>query len=196
MVRGHGMDKNEVHSAFEILLEEIEAVVTGLNEEGAEAFQGGSHERAVKLAQDAIRLTDFHDKVKGLQAEWQTLFAETTPPRPKKGGKRKGTARLARGMRTPEEAFRQPILASLMDLGGSAPLADVLDAVGKRMAAVLNKHDRQRLTSGPTHEVRWRNSAMWCRYKMVRDGLLKSGSPRGMWEISEKGRKALEKGEV
>jgi len=80
--------------------------------------------------------------------------------------------------------------------GRSAPLADVLKAVGKQMAGVLNKHDRQRLSSGPTHEIRWRNSAMWSRYKMVRAGLLKSDSPRGVWEISDKGRKALEKGEV
>jgi hypothetical protein len=31
---------------------------------------------------------------------------------------------------------------------------------------------------------------------MVREGLLKSDSPRGIWEISERGRKALQEGKV
>lgn len=35
------MDQNEVNEAFEILLEEIEAVANALNEEGAQAFRAG-----------------------------------------------------------------------------------------------------------------------------------------------------------
>jgi len=36
--------------------------------------------------------------------------------------------------------------------------------------------------------IRWKNRALWERLVMVKDGLLKSGSPRGIWEITEKGR--------
>lgn len=43
-------------------------------------------------------------------------------------------------------------------------------------------------------QIRWRNSAQWARNKMVNtDGRMKKGSPRGIWEISDKGRKWLEK---
>ena len=187
------MDKNEVHIAFEILLEEIETVVSGLNDGGAEAFQSGDYDRAVKLAKDATRLHEFHDKVKGLQGEWRTLFAETAPPKPKtqRADKRKDLGRLTRGLRTPEEAFRKPILEALVELGGRSHRGKVLDLVAKKMKGILNKHDRERLPSGPVHEIRWRKTANWSRYVLVREGLLEGNSPRGIWEISEKGRRAL-----
>jgi len=185
------MDTNEVNGAFEILLEELEGVVKALNDNGAAAFKGANYEKAQELIQDATRLADFHDKVKSLQSEWQTLFAPKAPKR--KAGKRAHRGRLSRGLRTPEDAFVIPILDTLVEMGGSAPMRKVLTAVGKKMKPVLNKHDRERLSSPPTFEIRWRNTAEWCRYKMVRDGLLKGDSPRGVWEITDKGRKALEK---
>jgi len=36
-------------------------------------------------------------------------------------------------------------------------------------------------------------TASFERYEMVRDGLIAPDSPRGVWEITEKGRKILEK---
>ena len=184
------MDTNEVNGAFEILLEELEALVKALNEDGSGAFKSGNYEKAQELIQDATRLTDFHDKVKNLQSEWQTLFAPKAPKR--KTGKRTHRGRLSRGLRTPEEVFVMPILETLVEMGGSAPMKKVLVTVGKKMKDVLNKHDRERLSSAPTFEIRWRNTVEWCRYKMVRDGLLKGDSPRGVWEITDKGRKTLE----
>ncbi|RMH13146.1 MAG: hypothetical protein D6698_14360, partial [Gammaproteobacteria bacterium] len=38
----------------------------------------------------------------------------------------------------------------------------------------------------------WRNTAQWCRNTMVREGLMKSDSPYGIWEITEAGRKYLQ----
>lgn len=72
----------------------------------------------------------------------------------------------------------------------------VLDAVGKKMEGVLNNYDRQRLNSPPAYEVRWRNTVEWSRYRMVRDGLLRGDSPRGVWELTPRGRRALEKGQA
>ena len=183
------MDTNEVSIAFEILLEELETVVDSLNADGASAFTARDYDKAKQLIEDATRLTDFHDRVKGLQSEWQTLFAAKAPARG--AGRRKGLKKLSRGLRTGEDAFVKPILEALVERGGSAPMKDVLDAVGKKLAGTLNEYDRQRLSSGPAHEIRWRNTAEWCRNKMARDGLLKTDSPRGVWEISDKGRKAL-----
>jgi hypothetical protein len=38
------------------------------------------------------------------------------------------------------------------------------------------------------HDLRWRNSAQWCRNTMRQEGLIVDGSPHGVWEISEAGR--------
>jgi len=38
---------------------------------------------------------------------------------------------------------------------------------------------------------RWRNTAQWARHSMVKEGLLKADSPRGIWEITDAGRASI-----
>jgi hypothetical protein len=115
------MNSNEVNTAFEILIEEIELIANNLNEEGAKAIKAGSYDVARRLMDEAERLADFREKVRALQKEWASL-------QPRHGSSvtyasRKVTnskARLPRGLRTPEDAFRRPILEALVELGGEA----------------------------------------------------------------------------
>ena len=183
------MARNEMNIAFEILLEEVEGVVNELNEEGARAFGSGDYDRASGVIQQATRLTDFRERVRGLQREWKTVFAPATSRRRKR--RRRGGPRLGRGLRTPEDALRVPLLESLVELGGSAGINEVIDLVGNKMAGTLNRYDRQPMPSDPS-AVRWRNTAQWCRLALVREGLLQADSPRGVWEITPQGRRALQ----
>jgi restriction system protein len=183
------MKGNEVNTAFEILLEEIELVANSLHEEGAAAFKAGDYDAARRAIEDATRLADFRDKVKALQKEWASLAAKR--PQREVTTRRPGKSRLPRGLRTPEDAFRRPILEALVELGGTAPIGKVLDLVGEKMKAVLTKYDLEPLPSDP-RSIRWRNTAQWCRHTLVREGLMKSDSPHGIWEISESGRKWLQ----
>jgi len=184
------MAKNEVTLAFEILLEEIESVVDSLNREGASVFQRGDYEAAKQLIEDATRITDLRERIKTLQKEWQNLFAARVPRKTRVKRKKRTYKKLQRGLRTPEDAFRQPILEALTELGGSASMNQVLELVEKKMQGILNEYDYQSLPSNPK-EVRWRNTAQWCRNTLVREGLLRSDSPRGIWEISDEGREVL-----
>jgi hypothetical protein len=59
------------------------------------------------------------------------------------------------------------------------------------MKPLLKKVDFEPLASGPDNP-RWRNAAQWSRNSMVKGGLLKSDSQRGVWEISGAGRTALQ----
>ena len=68
---------------------------------------------------------------------------------------------------------------------------DVLDKIGIRMSHKLNTYDHQPLPSDPTI-LRWRNTAQWARAAMVKEGLLSANSPRGVWEITDGGRRFLE----
>jgi restriction system protein len=99
--------------------------------------------------------------------------------------------RLQRGLRTPEEAYYQPILQILNEQGGSSKMSDVQERLAQVMKGVLREVDYKTLASGT---VRWRNTAQFARSTMVKDGRLKSKSPRGIWEISEAGLTALTKG--
>lgn len=100
-------------------------------------------------------------------------------------------SRIARGTKTQQKAFREPILKTLYELGGSAEVSKVLERVEVLMKNVLKDVDYQLLPDGKT--FRWRNTAEWERHDMVRDGLLSKNSPRGIWELTEKGAAAAEK---
>jgi len=104
-------------------------------------------------------------------------------------GKRRGKTRAARGMRTPQSAFRQPLLRVLTESGGSGKMSEVVDRVGDVMSMQLNEIDRQKLATG---EIRWRNAVQWERNEMVKEGFLKKDSPRGVWELTARGIKAAE----
>lgn len=99
-------------------------------------------------------------------------------------------SRLQRGLRTPESAYYHPILKALDELGGRAKMNDVLERVEVQMRDRLSDVDYQPLNSDP-EQPRWRNAAQWARNGMVKEGLLKDDSPRGVWEISEGGRLIL-----
>jgi hypothetical protein len=107
----------------------------------------------------------------------------------KANGKRGGKGRVARGVRTPQSAFRQPLLRVLYESGGTGKMSEVVDRVGEIMSAHLNEVDRQKLATG---EIRWRNAVQWKRNEMVKEGFLKKDSPRGVWELTAKGIKAAE----
>lgn len=186
------MDRNEVSVALEIALEEIEVVVDSLNQDGSGAFQKGDYDSAKELIEVATRLTEFRAKVRTLQKEWENLFSSRIP---RKSSSRKIISRLPRGLRTPEDAYRRPILEALMRLGGSAAVSQVLDKVGEEMKDSLNEYDRQPLPSN-RNMPRWRNNAQWCRNTMVQEGFLKVGSPTGIWEISQRGKDVLARGDV
>jgi tetratricopeptide (TPR) repeat protein len=99
--------------------------------------------------------------------------------------------RLPRGQRTPEKAYYQPILQALVDLGGSSRSNELLPRVEEYMKHILKTVDYDALTSHPG-ELRWENTARFARNSMVKDGRLKSDSPFGVWEITEKGRHYLD----
>jgi len=183
------MEQNGVAIAFDIVLEEIENAIAALNQQGAQAFQGGKYDVARDLIGKGSHMAAFRSKVHDLQKEWINIFATVSPPKTRKGT-RKVAERSQRGLRTPEDAFCIPILQSLIELGGSAPVSDVLDKVEAKMRSQLNAYDRSPLPSDSTL-TRWRNTAQWARKAMVQKGLMSSDSPRGIWEITEAGRRWL-----
>jgi hypothetical protein len=106
---------------------------------------------------------------------------------------RRNLGRLRRGLRTREEAYYRPILEALMAPGGSAPMNQVLDRVLQNMRSTLKDVDFEPLASEPD-TPRWKNTAQWARNAMVRQGLLRNDSLRGVWEISEAGVRFLHDG--
>ncbi len=179
---------NDVASAFELLLEKIEAEIDSINRVGARAFEAGHYGKVDQTWERAATLTGFRDKVAALRKEWETLLAAAEQAEDEEiRQERLNLGRLRRGLRTPEQAYYRPILQALDEAGGSAPMGQVLDRVHQLMQEVLRDVDHQPLASDPGMP-RWRNAAQWARNSMVKEGLLKADSPRGIWEITPQGR--------
>ena len=99
--------------------------------------------------------------------------------------------RQAKVLLTPEREYVKPILESLIELGGSAKGPEALEIVFQKMKSRLNERDLNS-TSSDRSTPRWRRQAQWCRFNLVRKyQFLNPESPRGVWEITEKGRNYL-----
>lgn len=178
--------------AFEMLLEEIEAEVDFVNTVGARAFEKCDYNLVTEAQKHALKLTDFRDKIAALKREWNSLVKIEMDPEEDQNvrGQRQNLGRLQRGVCTPEEAYYIPILQVLCEMGGAGKAEEVINQVGKKMEGRLGKCDYEPLPSN--HQViRWQHRVHWARHSMVNEGLLRNDSPRGTWEISEKGREYL-----
>lgn len=182
-----------VSTAFEMLLEEVEAEIDFVNNVGAKAFEARDYDKAKEALEHAGSLTGLRDRVAGLRKEWNELaaVAERQEDEQTKADRR-NLGRLRRGLRTPESEYYRPILQVLAERGGSGQVAEVLGRVGEVMKPILKDVDYDPLASSPDMP-RWRNAAQWARNSMVKESLLKADSPRGIWEVSDRGREALER---
>ena len=97
--------------------------------------------------------------------------------------------RAAPGSILSEREYEAPILIELLQRGGRGQATEVTDAVGERLAGKLTELDYRNLDSG---DVRWRNRTQFTRLTLRNRGLLRADSPRGVWELTEAGRKAAE----
>src|SRR5215831_8286954 len=103
------------------------------------------------------------------------------------GGDRPTPAPIKRtgAPKLPQKEFRVPLLVILLRFGGKAQAKDVRRLLGPIMAPKLADGDFESVSTG---DPRWWNAACWERSELVRDGLMRGDSERGVWEISDQGR--------
>ncbi|MCC6546541.1 DUF262 domain-containing protein [Candidatus Sumerlaeota bacterium] len=85
------------------------------------------------------------------------------------------------GLATPQNVLRAGIITALESLDGRGKTAKVLELVAQNLAARLTPADRQIRDCG---EAVWYNNARWERQRMKDEGILRSDSPHGVWELS------------
>jgi hypothetical protein len=85
----------------------------------------------------------------------------------------------------PQKEFRLPLLMTLLRFGGKAQAKDVRTFLGPIMAPKLREGDFESVSTG---DPRWWNAICWERNDLIKEGLVRSDSERGVWEISELGR--------
>jgi hypothetical protein len=111
-------------------------------------------------------------------------------------GTRRGEARrgsVSLDEHAPQAAYRALILETLLEIGGKGYVPEILQKVKLKaeQRGLLLQRDYGDVPSGG--EEYWRNLARWERKVMKDRGLLRPDSPRGIWEITDQGRKWLER---
>ena len=101
------------------------------------------------------------------------------------GSKNRRYSRASSGELLPQHEYADPILQVLYELGGSARSREIIDRLPEKMGHLLRRRDYEPTKRG---DVRWRNRAQWARQALTDQGLLASDSPRGIWELSDRGR--------
>ncbi len=87
------------------------------------------------------------------------------------------------GDRLSRSDLRDSILRGLRSLGGSAPKERVLEAVEADLQGKFLPADLVWLSQ--SNKFSWQNAAKHVRSEMVKEGLLRHDSPKGVWELAE-----------
>ncbi|MCP5535818.1 MAG: winged helix-turn-helix domain-containing protein [Akkermansiaceae bacterium] len=183
-------DTDDVSTALSLLRDSLSEEEQRIRAEGAQAMQSGEYDTATSVIDFAKRLLSFRDKVEGLVSEWDELadLRDKASPEVQEIVSKRFFGKSKKGEITPHEDYCRYILEVLVEMGGQGKTRQVIDAVGEQMKHVLKPKDYEHHQSSG-NQLRWRNTSQWARNMMVNeDGRMKSDSPRGLWEISAKGR--------
>ena len=84
-----------------------------------------------------------------------------------------------------------PLLEVLVEIGGQGRPKDIYPLVRKKIPQIQDEDLLETLPSGTN---KWTNSIQWVRQSLIQKGEMSSPS-RGIWAITDKGRKRLDKKE-
>ncbi len=193
MPPSHPDTETDTAAALALLRDALSEEEQRIRAEGAQAMQSGEYDTATAVIDFAKRLLSFRDKVEGLVTEWDELadLRDKASPAVQEIVSKRFFGKSKKGEITSQEDYCPYLLEVLDEMGGSGKTSAVIDAVGEKMEGVLKPKDYE-VHNSKGQQIRWRNTVQWARNFMVNDdGRMKSNSPRGIWEISDKGRKWL-----
>lgn len=179
-----GSDTSE-KAAMEAQLREIARAIDKLDKQGVsvpEALRAEKTRLAAALgvsAEATQTLNHLADELEELLKDLKARIGPTSETAVSK----KPRAKRSKSPKTDAATFRHLIVEVLKSSGGRAKVAEVLNGVGERLKGKLLPGDLEVRQDGKT--LAWRNNAQWERLRMVHDGLLRSDSPNGIWELSE-----------
>jgi hypothetical protein len=143
------------------------------------------------LKKYAVPLEDTHDSVlRRILVDYDVLKSSENETSTQTS---QGITRNEKIIQSPNIKFPRPqverearwIVGALNSMEGKSTAKDVLKFIEKVYSIDFTDEDFETLTSG---ETRWIKRVNWARYDMVQGGLLNENSPRGIWELTEKGK--------
>jgi len=122
-----------------------------------------------------ILVDGFDDILKNLKTRLNRGKSKLAP--------RKVPSKRSTSPKTGRKILREQIIRALKILGGRAQSTDVVEQVGKQLEEKLLPGDMEWRKS--VNSYAWQHNVHWERYRMTQDGVLRSDSGRGYWELNE-----------
>ena len=97
---------------------------------------------------------------------------------------KRNSKRPTRGKRAPLKKFRASLLETLNRLGGKAYSREIRKTIELLVAPMLGKADYELVSNAVP---RWWNAICSVRNDLIRQGLFRNDSERGIWELSKRG---------
>ncbi len=198
---------DDVAAALNLVDETAALVSEDIDRSLQEATDASDFDRAHQLLEVAESLSLFRAAAENSAKEWSLiaglsakgrrgrarqsttdLRSRTATSRNKGEQKRADYGKVSPDQKTSQKQFRLPILEVLVDMGGSGSVSDVLQELEQKMGATFKPADVESIPSNPKM-LRWCSTAQWTRQELVNDGLIGPSLQRGVWEISDAGRR-------
>ena len=124
------------------------------------------------------------EALEALRGDLAAIQAEIQVSLPAKGQDDKPRRRHPRSnaARTDKQVLREYLIKALRAQGGRATIHDTLEWMKEHLQNRLLPGDLE--TRASSGDVVWENNTCWERYNLVQEGILKSDSPRGVWELN------------
>ena len=173
---------------LDLFLTELEESIAENDLVGARAMEEGEYEKVKDSMEKGSQLRELRDEITSLINRWAS-FLGTDLENGIQGGK--SQSRSERNDQwTPGEMFKIPILQTLINLGGSGAIQEVLEQVGGILEPILNETDYLRLRSSPDTPF-WQNTAAWKGFSLEKAGMITGNFSTGIWRITPEGRQWL-----
>ena len=164
----------EIDKAIRVLAQETRLSQSALNRQAGQLVAKGRYERAELLVTKAKSLEDFHAKIRLLREEWRQL---------RKGGNRMGKPHA---QTTPLWSYYQPILQTLLEIGGSATRQQIEAEFERIHAGVLQSGDMEIMAG---NMPRWQKMIRRARKHLMEQEFIRAGSGK-VWQITDEGKRA------
>lgn len=147
---------------------------SALNRQAGQLVAKGRYDRAETLVAKAKALEEFHAKIKALCEDWRQL---------QRCGGRTGKPQV---QTTPLWAYYQPILQTLLEMGGSARRQEIEGEFERMHAGLLQSGDMEKMAG---NMPRWQKMIRRARKHLIEQEFIEAGSGK-VWQITDEGKSA------
>ncbi len=183
------MTIDSISAAFQILNEEISAVVIDLQEQGSKLLVQGLFDEAQNRINSVQRVIEYKNLINNQEQLWNAIYLDDIyTSSDDNESSNQGIVDAPERFETSNiNRLILPILDVLIELGGTGKRKDIINRLGVKLIDQLTDEDWQ---CNPHHPdvINWQNCAARAFNYLLNQGYIIRSDHRGLWEVTAIGR--------